>query len=241
MLTILIGGVFYSIGLFLRIALVDNPGSLGLYIVTNMFTVLSPCGFIATVYMLLGRLAVQLDAEEFLLIKPRIVTKLFVTSDIVTLLIQASGGSMSSMKSLNKIGTKIFLIGLIVQLISFAIYMVVFAVFLYRMKTNRPNECQMNFSERGSFAHWTVLASAISISCIGILIRSVFRTIENAQGFHGYLATHEVYFYVLDTLPLFVATFVFMIVWPPMYVSGYKSMAATSADTAFEMGASEPK
>jgi intracellular septation protein A len=79
------------------IAYGKNYSSLGLYIFLNMCTVLSPCGFIATVscllfnlgmanletiqvYVLLGRLSRHLHAEEYLLIKPTIITKLYVVS-----------------------------------------------------------------------------------------------------------------------------------------------------------------
>ncbi|CCO37309.1 Protein RTA1 [Rhizoctonia solani AG-1 IB] len=236
MLTIMIGGVCYAIGLFMRLPFGSNPDKLGLYIIMNMFTVLSPCAFIATVYMLLGRLALYLDADEYLLVKSRIITKLFLTSDIVTLLVQAAGGGMAAMQSLSDIGKKIFLIGLIVQLISFALYMCVYAVFLYRMKVNRPEECYLPRNKADFFSHWTALAGTLVISCIGIFIRSIFRTIENSQGFDGYLATTEVYFYVLDTLPLFIAILVFVVTWPPLYLTPYGH--SNSIDTAVEMGLS---
>ncbi|CAE6497662.1 unnamed protein product [Rhizoctonia solani] len=236
MLTVMIGGICYAAGLFLRIPYRTNQEQLGFYIVMNMLTVLSPCAFIATAYMLLGRLALHLDADEFLLIKAKTITKLFLTSDIVTLLIQAAGGSMATNVSIANIGSKIFLVGLIIQLISFCGYMVVFAVFLYRMKVNRPEECALPRNSAEFFSRWTALAGSLVVSCIGILIRSVFRTIENAQGFTGYLATHEVYFYVLDTLPLFIAILMFVVTWPPLYLTRYGR--AASSDTAVEMGMS---
>ncbi|CAE6459258.1 unnamed protein product [Rhizoctonia solani] len=236
MLTVMIGGICYAAGLFLRIPYRDHQEQLGFYIVMNMLTVLSPCAFIATAYMLLGRLALHLDADEYLLIKARTITKLFLTSDIVTLLIQAAGGSMATNVDIAAIGSKIFLVGLIIQLISFCGYMFVFAVFLYRMKVNRPEECMLPRNSSEFFSHWTALAGSLIVSCIGILIRSIFRTIENAQGFTGYLATHEVYFYVLDTLPLFVAILMFVVTWPPMYLTRYGR--AASSDTAVEMGMS---
>ncbi|KAB5590798.1 hypothetical protein CTheo_5760 [Ceratobasidium theobromae] len=239
MLAIIIGGVCYAIGLFLRLVYANNPSSSGLSIIMNMFTILSPCAFIATAYMLLGRLAIHLRADEFLLVKSRIITKLFLTSDIITLLIQAGGGSMASSASTGKLGTKIFLVGLIIQLISFIVYMIVFFVFLYRMKINRSSECFLPRNTSEFFSHWTALAGALVISCIGILIRSAFRTVENAQGFHGYLATHEVYFYTLDTLPLFIAILVFTVAWPPLYLTGYGNSLNTAA--AVEMGLNQQK
>ncbi|CCO37308.1 Protein RTA1 [Rhizoctonia solani AG-1 IB] len=236
MLTIIIGCVCYAIGLFIRLPFASNTHQLGIYIFLNTITVLAPCGFIATVYMLLGRLALQLDADDYLLVKARIITKVFVTSDIVTLLIQASGGSMSTSEELSDIGTKIFLTGLIIQLISFVFYMGVFAVFIYRMKVNRPGECYLPRNKHEFFTHWTALAGSIAISCIGILIRSVFRTIELSEGYGGHLATTEGYFYALDTLPLFIGIAVFVVTWPPLYLTKYKHVKST--DVVMEMGTS---
>ncbi|QRW20979.1 RTA1-like protein [Rhizoctonia solani] len=125
----MIGGVCYAIGLFMRLPFGSNPDRLSLYIIMNMFTVLSPCAFIATVYMLLGRLALHLDADEYLLVKARIITKLFLTSDIgmlalpyiflqpidheylpSDLLIQAAGGGMAAMQSLKDVGKRVFVV-----------------------------------------------------------------------------------------------------------------------------------
>ncbi|KAG9082850.1 hypothetical protein FS749_006527 [Ceratobasidium sp. UAMH 11750] len=53
------------------------------------------------------------------------------------------------------------------------------------------------------------------ISCLGIVVRCIYRAVEGSEGFHGYLLTHEVYFFVLDCLPLLVATAVYTVIWPP--------------------------
>jgi len=58
--------------------------------------VLSPCGFIATNYMVLGRLARHLGRGDYLFISPTRVTTLFVLSDVCTFLIQATGGAIST-------------------------------------------------------------------------------------------------------------------------------------------------
>lgn len=49
-------------------------------------------------------------------------------------------------------------------------------------------------------------------------VRSIFRTIELGEGYAGYLATHEVYFYTLDTLPLFIAISIFVPFWPGRFI-----------------------
>ncbi|CUA71295.1 hypothetical protein RSOLAG22IIIB_09469 [Rhizoctonia solani] len=155
--------------------------------------------------------------------KPQILTKVFVASDVATFLVQGSGGGMVASDNPNtkKIGEKVFLAGLIAQLVSFVIYSCLFAVFVFRLRKHRLE--QWNYRPDGIFRHWLVLVAAMAISCQNITIRSVFRVVENAQGFYGYLAIHEQYFYTLDCLVLWFGITVFIIVWPPRYLTGYRT------------------
>lgn len=61
---------------------------------------------------------------------------------------------------------------------------------------------------------WKLVIVAEVISCVGILIRSVYRVAELSQGFRGHLATTESVFYGLDTYPLFLAIVVYVPFWP---------------------------
>ncbi|KAI0063779.1 hypothetical protein BV25DRAFT_1914862 [Artomyces pyxidatus] len=58
------------------------------------------------------------------------------------------------------------------------------------------------------------LVGALALSCAGITVRSVHRVVENAQGFKGALARSEPLFYLLDTLPLWLAISVYAPFWP---------------------------
>ena len=49
-------------------------------------------------------------------------------------------------------------------------------------------------------------------------IRSVYRTVELAQGYGGQLSTVEAYFYGLDTLPLFIAISIYIPFWPGRFL-----------------------
>lgn len=72
----------------MRFGLHLHPESTGIYIIEYLFVTLSPCGFIAAEYVLLGRLARWLDASSHVLIPPRRITLVFVLSDVTTFLIQ---------------------------------------------------------------------------------------------------------------------------------------------------------
>lgn len=126
---------------------------------------------------------------------------------------------------------------MIAQTISFLFFVFVFAFFLYRLRRNEPATWSR---DRG--LHWTqnwhALASAMAISCLGIIvsfsfhpctasadirrllqIRSIYRTIEFSQGARGRLSTDEALFYALDTLPLWFSIAVYVAVWPGRYIT----------------------
>ena len=79
----------------MRFGLHAQPESKGIYIAEYLFVVLSPCGFIAANYVLLGRLSRWMKGDKHLWISPNRITLVFVLSDVVTFLIQVSFGAGS--------------------------------------------------------------------------------------------------------------------------------------------------
>ncbi|KAF9535202.1 RTA1 like protein-domain-containing protein [Crepidotus variabilis] len=228
MMTMTIGAYFFALGLGLRFGLHSDPHSSGLYITQYLFVTLSPCAFIAATYVLLGRLARALDAERYLLISSRKLTTIFIISDVVTFLTQAGGGGITSSGTNPNnriIGPKIFLAGLAAQLASFALFSAIFAVFLYRVYTKEKSLWRID-NHKPWYIRWTALAGAMVLSCIGILVRSSFRTAELSEGFGGPLTRNEALFYTLDTLPLFVAIAVYIPFWPGRFINDHPLASA---------------
>jgi hypothetical protein len=62
------------------------------------FTLLSPCGFIATEYILLPRIAALIEAEDCLFLSSRKIVRIFVWSDVTTFFLQAAGGGMTAIQ-----------------------------------------------------------------------------------------------------------------------------------------------
>lgn len=122
-----IAEVFSALGFFLRVACRSNQQSIMLYAICNLFVILAPAAFLAFNYMMFSRLIVSLDDEltstskrrtksKYSPIPPRIFGPLFVWSDVITFLIQAGGGGMQAAGGdLSKTGSKIFLVGVILQ------------------------------------------------------------------------------------------------------------------------------
>ncbi|KAH9912262.1 RTA1-like protein, partial [Epithele typhae] len=213
MLSMLIGEFAWVVGFGVRIGLHSDPDSTGKYIAYYLFIVLSPCAFIAS------------DSDKHLLISPERITVVFVVSDISTFLVQAAGAGLSISKDqkLSKTGehvstlvvfafesarstlcVQIFLAGLVLQLASFFLFMLVVLRFLCRVRKMEPSTWAMD-AALPWHRDWRTLAGVLIVSSVGILVRCVYRVSELSQGYHGHLATTEVFFYALDSLPLFVA------------------------------------
>jgi len=219
MLVMVIGEYTYAIGFGCRFGLHYHPDSEGIYIAEYLFIVLSPCAFIAANYVLLGRLARHISCPTHVLLPIQKLTLVFVSSDVTTFLIQASGGGLtvSQNQTMQQAGTHIFLAGLVLQLVSFTLFSGIYMRFLYRVYTL---EHGIWGRDKGQpwYRDWRTLATALAISCIGILVRSCYRVAELSQGFQGYLATTEAFFYALDTLPLVVAISVYVLFWPGWFI-----------------------
>ncbi|ODN84437.1 hypothetical protein L202_00387 [Cryptococcus amylolentus CBS 6039] len=203
---------FEGVGFVLRVVFRQDVHQLTVYIVANLFVILPPCAFLAADYILLGRLVVYLNAGHC--IRPfnaKRVSTIFIISDVITFLIQASGGGLSASGSESSadLGSKLFLVGIAAQLVSFCLFTILYVMFgirAYRDKSiwDTPN--------------WKPLYFAMAPTCLFFIIRSVFRAVELSQGYIGYLATHEGYLLALDTLPLLLGVGIYCWFWPSRYI-----------------------
>ncbi|KIM68771.1 hypothetical protein SCLCIDRAFT_104952 [Scleroderma citrinum Foug A] len=233
MLPLVIGEYCYAIGFGIRFVMHYYPDSMGIYVAENFFIVLSPCAFIAANYVLLGRIAKFLVCDEYVPLPLNKITRVFVLSDISTFLIQASGGGLSTSKnaSVAASGSHIFLAGLVLQLASFLVFFSIFLRFLYKIYTLRP-DIWMQDQTRHWFWDWRTLAGSLTVSSIGILVRSGYRVAELSYGYHGFLATTEAYFYLLDTLPLVIANLVYIPCWPGRFIHDKPTQEAVESKSS---------
>ena len=95
-------------------------------------------------------------------------------------------------------GERIILVGLAIQLAAFALFV---CLTLYIFQKSRQS-AGPRVPIQVFLCMWGTLAF--------IAIRNIYRIVEIAIGWAGYLNTHEVYFYTLDALPIFLAFLVFI-------------------------------
>lgn len=110
-----------------------------------------------------------------------------------------ASGTISALKT----GEHIIIGGLVVQLLFFGCFMVTSAIFHVRMrKCPTPKSYALPIS-------WERQLYALYGASLLILVRSLFRLIEYAQGNSGFLISHEVFLYIFDSV-LMLATMVLL-------------------------------
>ncbi|EIM86536.1 uncharacterized protein STEHIDRAFT_139394 [Stereum hirsutum FP-91666 SS1] len=235
MLTLTIGMSTMTLGYILRVVYIGSPFSIGLYSITALLVLLSPCAFLATNYVTLTHLSNSLGDDvvaRCLLIRSSRLVRFFVWSDVITFFVQAGGSGLTSTASLATIGSDVAIVGLALQLASYVLFTMVLLIFGYRVRQHFPEvwmqvdvakTSEKNFSlvARGPAPDWRVLYGVLCVTSVGIIVRSIFRLLEFIGGYDGFLMTHEGYFFCLDALPLWLAMSIYCFVWPPRFIQDH--------------------
>ncbi|KAI9146731.1 Protein RTA1 [Paramyrothecium foliicola] len=181
------------------------------YILQSVLILLGPAFFAASIYMVLGRLIRFLEAEHLSMIRVGWLTKLFLLGDILSFFGQGGGGGLLASakdKRTQDLGNTVIIIGLAVQVIFFGGFMVVTAIFHKRIAQRPTNKSQ------NTDAPWEMFLVVLYISSVLIMVRSVFRMVEYAQGHNGALISKEIYVYTLDGLLMFAVAVIFAVRHP---------------------------
>lgn len=119
-----------------------------------------------------------------------------------------STGSHGKSQSTVKVGQKVVVGGLFVQILFFGCFVLV--AVLFQIRTHKAPTPQ-SASDR---IPWRKHLLALYVASILILIRSVFRAAEFIQGNDGYILGHEWFLYLFDGLLMLGVMTIFNVVHP---------------------------
>lgn len=94
--------------------------------------------YAATFYMVFGRMATLLFAENLMIMPAKFNTTIFVIGDVGSLLLQAAGGAMMSSASSASSGSHIVTAGLFIQIAFFGLFII--NEFLFFTKFRRDHQ-----------------------------------------------------------------------------------------------------
>ncbi|KDQ20012.1 hypothetical protein BOTBODRAFT_152619 [Botryobasidium botryosum FD-172 SS1] len=198
-----------------------KTNTLGFLIPSEVLLIVAPAFLAAQCYMIVGRM-ISYVGPGYSIVKHSLLTKIFVTCDIISILTQSGGGSMLSGQGNIKqvmLGRKILIAGLALQVVAFGIFF--FVALMFDIRSRRALGREFLKPLRPLFI-------AFYINAFLITGRSIYRTIEFASiSFtggqqQGYVTTHEWLFYVLDSVPVLVATVAFNVCHPSRFLPAKK-------------------
>ncbi|KAF7588620.1 hypothetical protein BBP40_005458 [Aspergillus hancockii] len=160
--------------------------------------------------MLLGRIILVLQAESYALLKKKWLTKIFVTGDVLSFLLQGAGGGIQSSGNLDNYNTgeQIIIVGLFIHIFFFGILIITATHFTLKLiKYPFPRS-------RSPDIPWRRHLKVLYLTSFLIMVRSIFRLAEYLQGNNGYLLHHEVFLYLFDALLMLITMVIFNLVHP---------------------------
>ncbi|KAF7504528.1 hypothetical protein GJ744_002148 [Endocarpon pusillum] len=206
-----VGGLFETVGYVGRAIGHSNKDARDPFIIQSILILVAPALFAATIYMTLGRLIRATDGAKYSMIRVTWMTKIFVVGDVLSFFIQGGGGGIMASGDADKLklGEKIILGALFLQIIMFGLFVLASIIFHYRMrKQPTPQSYDPDLK-------WeTTLYVLYTISAI-IMIRNIFRAAEYAGGHNGALPRVEWPIYVFDALLMALTMVIFYWRYPP--------------------------
>ncbi|KAF7718087.1 Uncharacterized protein PECH_002424 [Penicillium ucsense] len=219
MISFTIGGTFEAIGYLCRyINSTQTPDwQLTPYIGQSLFLLLAPALFAASIYMILGRLIVALNAGSNSIIRPSWLTKIFVIGDVLSFMMQSGGGGfLANAKTPDqvKMGEHMILGGLFVQLFFFGFFIVASVIFHRRMAAS-----PLRYMGDSTIPWIRCMKVLYAVSGL-IMVRSIYRVIEYAQGSDGTLQSKEAFLYVFDGTLMLICCLVLVVFHPSKLLGG---------------------
>lgn len=103
------------------------------YCIQNVFILLGPTLFAATVYMTLGRIIRSIHAEQYSIVRVNWLTKTFVMGDVFSFLTQGTAAGLMATGGNASLGQNLVIAGLVIQVVMFALFIITAVIFQMRM------------------------------------------------------------------------------------------------------------
>ncbi|KAE9397375.1 RTA1-domain-containing protein [Gymnopus androsaceus JB14] len=176
--------------------------------------IISPTPLLGSHFIIFGRL-VQMLGPQYSRFRPRLYSRIFLSCDVVSLVVQAVGGGMTSSATTDSginLGTHVMLAGIVTQLCILIGFSTIALEFVYRFKIDKPfrHEAGDKIGVMDKRRRIGLYAVCFATACL--FIRAVFRVIELGDGWSGIVIQTQWAFDLFDaamvTLAMYTWNFV---------------------------------
>ncbi|KAM0275800.1 hypothetical protein ACHAQH_007381 [Verticillium albo-atrum] len=204
----------------------QNPWSETGFLMQICCLTIGPAFLAAGVYLCLRRIVYAFGLQNSR-IKPEWYTRIFIPCDVISLVLQALGGAMASIASTNnsssKTGDNVMLAGLIFQVVTMLVFMVVTADFaLNTALRHRRLGADHAFDQNPTIAavrtsrRFHAFLTALALSFVCIFIRCVFRVAELSGGWTGPLMGRQDLFIAFESAMIATAVLLLNVLHPAL-------------------------
>ena len=191
-----------SLGYAGRVLLNDNPFSeVGFNIQICCLTI-APAFITAGIYLTLKHIVICFG-EQHSYLKPKYYTWIFISCDIVSLILQGAGGGIAA-TSIDKpatqlIGNNLMMAGISFQVVTLFVFGVLAAVYWFRLARSATPLSPSAETVKRSLG-FKLFAGGFMFAYLTIFIRCVYRIAEMAGGWGNPIMQSEIDFIVLDSV-----------------------------------------
>lgn len=164
-------------------------------------------------YLALSRIVVTTGTNDCR-VSPLTFPRLFIPCDVVSILLQAIGGSMASVATSNHnsphLGVDIMVVGFAFQALTLGLFILICADFaitklLKSKAAGTDGALDAKNAEKRPSWRFQGFVAALALATLCIFIRSTYRVIELAHGWEGSLIGNEKLFIILEGAMMVVA------------------------------------
>ncbi|KAK3361763.1 RTA1 like protein-domain-containing protein [Lasiosphaeria ovina] len=229
---LIMGSLWETLAFIIHTVGAKDQQQVGYSTAWNILFLLAPLWINAFAYMTFARVVnFWLPGGRVGGLRANTMARWFVLADVVSFLIQATGGIMASPSAspdIIKTGIDIYMVGMGIQQFFILVFVALMVMFHRRCNAvgidGRAVTAQ--FSADGTQKPgWRPLMYALYGVLVAITVRIIFRIAEFARGLkpENPIPFHEEYTYALDCFPMMVALLILAVFHPGRYLVGPES------------------
>lgn len=215
------GSIVETIGYAGRLQMHDNVWNDSAFKLQLVCLILAPSFIAGGIYLSFKHIVAYMGPEASR-IPPRLYTWIFISFDVLSLVVQAVGGAMAAGANDDdtlQTGNDLILAGIGIQVATMSICGLLAADFFVRytrLKKRQRTSQQSDLKSAEAFSHrrFQIFVSAEIFSFVVILTRCIYRLPEFAGGWGNPLMRHETEFLILDGVMVLLGVIAFTVFHP---------------------------